>query len=189
MTDELGRQIPNPVKDYGRQRRAEVQAFAEALTLGDDLGAVIRAHLYLERELNHFNEALVDPAVLRVFKPRYNQKVRLAVALGLPEHFAGPLSCIGDIRNTFAHELHPSLTEAQMKRFYESLNEDLKADAQQSFELLRESKLGAHVLRSISDLSPRDQLALYMVQLWTKLVTAVHFSLRQREASKSSGFR
>ena len=186
MTDEMGKQIRNAAGDYVRQRREEVQAFADSLALGDDLGAVIRAHLYLERELNYFIEAVVDPAVLKVLKPRYHQKVRLAVALGLPERFAGSLSCIGEIRNTFAHELHPVLTQAQVNRFFDALGEDLQSKAQQSFISIRATRPGADVVRSIFDIAPRDQFSIYMVQLWTALVTAVFFLIKGRGVGSST---
>jgi hypothetical protein len=169
--------------NYGHQRKAESLDFATALATGDDLGAVIRSHLYLERELNHFNEARVDPAVLKVFKPRYNQKVRLAVALGLSEHFAAPLLYIGDIQNTFAHELQPQLTLEQTKRLYAILGQQLKDAASQSFERIKANSSDEHFPSSFSSLSPRDQLSVIMVPLWTHLVTEVHFTLHKYETT------
>lgn len=171
-------------EEYKQQRKAEVASWAEAVASGDDLGAVIRSHLYLERELNHFNEACVDPAVLKVFKPRYHQKIRLAIALGLPKHFEAPLACIGDIRNTFAHELHPKLTEAQANRLFEALSDELKVEAQKALRTMVDSALGPHIQQSFSDLSPRDKFSVCMMPLWTNLVTCVYKVLIMRQKAE-----
>jgi hypothetical protein len=61
------------------------ESFLRAIQNDDSLGAVIRAHLHIEAELNQFIQTMV-PSPDQLPDLRYAQKVDLACALGLAEN-------------------------------------------------------------------------------------------------------
>jgi hypothetical protein len=72
----------------------------------DAMGAVLRAHLYLEGLLNELLVARVqDPKALDRMNLMYDRKVDLLAALGLKPSLIAPLKAIGKYRNKFAHDL------------------------------------------------------------------------------------
>jgi len=75
-------------------------SFIATLLREDELGAVIRAQIYLEHELMEFVRArLENPDALTPSDLSFGRLVRLALALGLPPNLAGPLTAFAKIRN------------------------------------------------------------------------------------------
>lgn len=71
----------------------------------DEVGRVIRTHLYIENLINSFLEiALPQPEHLTPIQLDYFGKVQLSLSLGLPVEFKKPLNFIGNARNNFAHK-------------------------------------------------------------------------------------
>ena len=99
---------------------ATVDAFYDALMAEDPLGAVVRAHIHIEARLNHVLKALT-PHPKHLPSLRYEQQVKLAVALGLNESILPALSKLGQIRNAFAHKLDVTLTEAMVDELFSLL--------------------------------------------------------------------
>jgi len=100
-------------------------AFFDALRAEDPLGAVVRAHIHLEARLSLVIEALTpDPQHLP--RLRFEQRAKLAVALGLHERILPALIKLGDIRNAFSHRLDVTLTDEMANELYEAFSQDDK---------------------------------------------------------------
>jgi hypothetical protein len=100
--------------------------FIVALRGEDELGVVVRAHIHIEAGVN----ALLDVAVPHpplLPRLRYEQRLRLACALGLAERCFKPLKILGDIRNQFGHKLDTKLTDGMVTELYEALSEQDRA--------------------------------------------------------------
>lgn len=98
------------------------EAFFDALRGEDALGAVVRAHIHIEARLQRVLEALT-PHPKHLPSLRYEQQVKLAVALGLDERILTALTKLGNIRNSFAHRLDVTLTDATVDDLFASLSE------------------------------------------------------------------
>jgi hypothetical protein len=84
--------------------------FLRAIVDEDELGAVVRAHIFIEAQVN----ALIDGLVVEPDKlPRlhFEQRVRLMIALGVSEELSKPLLELAQIRNAFSHRLDTHLNE------------------------------------------------------------------------------
>jgi hypothetical protein len=74
--------------------------FFDVLRGEDPLGAVVRAHIHVEARLNLVLEALT-PRPNDLPKLRFEQRAKLAVALGLDDTILPALIERGRIRNAF----------------------------------------------------------------------------------------
>jgi hypothetical protein len=89
----------------------DLHAFEQAIKSEDDLGAIIRGHLYAETALNELlRKNLRHSSVARKFT--FDQKADLVRALGLVSHqMRIMLRQLGVLRNRFAHNLNYILNE------------------------------------------------------------------------------
>jgi hypothetical protein len=136
------------------------KAFVDALFGEDDLGVVVRAHIHVEAKLVEFLELLVvAPQHLERMKLEFEQKVNLAVALGLkPEHASG-LSALGNLRNAFAHRLDAKLSEERVRNLYETLSGADKQARQVTYDKTNRDA-GKSDAPPLKELSPRDRFIL-----------------------------
>jgi hypothetical protein len=81
----------------------DTRRMMRAIDTDDDIGAVIRVHFEIDRALSHVIARLVPkPAELSL---RYTEaRVRLLLALGIPEVRLSPIQVVNRIRNSFAHD-------------------------------------------------------------------------------------
>jgi hypothetical protein len=100
---------------------ATLDAFHNALLAEDPLGAVVRAHIHIEERLNLVLKALT-PHPKHLPSLRYEQRVKLAGALGLNDSILPALSKLGDIRNAFGHRLDVTLTDAMVDELFSLLS-------------------------------------------------------------------
>lgn len=98
------------------------EVFFDSLRSEDSLGVVVRAHIHIEARLNQVLHALT-PHPKHLPNLRYEQRVRLAVALGLNEEILQPLKELGDIRNAFGHRLDAALTDGMVNKLFNSFTE------------------------------------------------------------------
>lgn len=143
-----------------------LEALAKALAAEDELGVVIRAHLFLERELNTFIGARVPVQVLDVLKLTYSRKVDVSITLGLPSFYAPPLHWVGKKRNLFAHHIETTLTTEDAKAFHRALTHSAPST---SFTILEYAPLVLHG-KSFAELSPREQFSTGIVFLWGNML-------------------
>jgi hypothetical protein len=98
-------------------------AFFDAIRGEDQLGAVVRAHIHIEARLNQVVEALT-PHPDELPSLRYEQRAKLAVALGLDGRILNPLLELGRIRNAFAHRLDVKLTDSMVAKLFEAFHKE-----------------------------------------------------------------
>ena len=120
-----------------RAKPATKEAFFDALRGEDSLGAVVRAHIHLEARLQLVLDALT-PHPNQLPTLRYEQRVKLAVALGLDERMLPALTKLGDIRNAFGHRLDVELTDAMVDDLFAVLGKEDQETIIKAYKLTRE---------------------------------------------------
>lgn len=140
----------------------------EALLSEDDIGKVVRTHLYMESLVNEFLSEFVPCAShLEPMRLDYFGKVQLALAIGLPDGLKGILLKIGNLRNAFAHRPRQLLDKNNMKNFFDSFSPEQKTVMLKRTQGMSWVPSG----RQWRDISPADQFlvmaisAYYMVKV------------------------
>lgn len=117
------------------QFTAEDKEFMVALLGTDELSIVIRTHIFVESKLLEFLELVVlDSKHLERMNLGYEQRVHLAVALGLKARYAKPLLSFGKLRNIFAHRLDSKITKDRIDALYKSFASEDKNLAQAAYK-------------------------------------------------------
>jgi hypothetical protein len=160
-----------PISPAERLGIEERQAAFNATLMGEDhLGMIIRAHIHIEHELAGFLEAVTPrPESLKPLRLDYDGRVNLAVALGLPPDYLAMLSCVGKLRNQFAHRLNAQLGSQEANNLERAMDEH--AEVAKSALASTDRKLG-HATRKWSDLEPKDQLILMLSTIWSAIAVA-----------------
>jgi hypothetical protein len=137
-------------------------SFYQHLVAEDELGMVVRAHIHIEASIIDFLKQVVpNPKLL----PRlaYEARLRLACALGLDQDHFDALKTLGDIRNSFGHDIEARLTDQAVNDLYARMP-----------ALAKEATLGAYAGTTESGsteappfhkLSARDRFVLIAVAL------------------------
>jgi hypothetical protein len=116
------------------------ESFIKALLAEDEVGCVIRSHLYIEAQINRYLElAVIEPKYLTKLGLSYAKKVELLCCLGLDQQFRGILIGIGKLRNKFAHNLSSRLTQQVVNDLYNALPEFGRQAIQNSVVLLHQA--------------------------------------------------
>ena len=155
--------------------------FFDSLRGEDPLGAVVRAHIHIEARLSQVLEALtLHPSHLPNL--RYEQRIKLAVALGLAERILLPLKILGDIRNAFGHRLDVTLTHDMVDKLLESFEEDDR-DVIRSAFANTQSELGLEGMPRIDEADPRVKFIMIAVALDKFLIVAEKEARVNRKAA------
>jgi len=118
-------------------------AFVKALLAEDEVGCVIRSHLYVEAQIDRYlGLAVVEPKHLTDLDLSYAKKVELLCCLGFDPEFRGALKRIGKLRNEFAHDLSSCLTQQAVNDLYNALPDFGRKAVHVSVDLLHQA-LGA----------------------------------------------
>lgn len=154
---------------------AEKQARLIAALMGADaLGVVIRAHIHVEHEVIGFIKArLPEPGALGGIGLDYDGRVKLALALGLPDEFRKALSFLGTLRNKFAHRLDATIGEQEAKNFAEAMGPG-KVTAADAYRATHEKLGGSGKPVPFSNLPPMDRFILLSQTLWSGVGVAAH---------------
>jgi hypothetical protein len=116
---------PKTVAKTLREIKDRETKLFSALEGEDDLGVVLRSHIYIEHELKQYIlELAPKPEHIKFSDYEYNGMVVLALALGLSPELKAALSSIGSLRNRFAHKLDMTLTMQEANNIYNSLSAD-----------------------------------------------------------------
>jgi hypothetical protein len=151
---------------------AEQDQFFKVVRGEDELGVVVRSHIYVESALVYLlKQLVVDGAYLEKLNLDYAQRVNLAVALGLKPEHAPPLLALGTIRNAFAHRLNTKLTKDRVDNLYKQFSSADKEILHAIFKRIS-SNGQLHGVSSLRSLPPKDQFALLAVALRAWLLTA-----------------
>lgn len=152
---------------------AEQDDFLAAVRGEDELGAVIRSHIYVESALVSLLEHLVvDKKYLEKLSLDYSQRVDLAIALGLKAEHAGPLHALGTIRNAFAHRLNAKLTKDRIDALYKQFSASDKEVLHAAFNKTS-SQVKVEGVKSLRYLSEKDQFSLMAVALRALILVAI----------------
>jgi hypothetical protein len=112
--------------------RKRIEALGTVLSKDDDLGKVVRAHIYVEHELQdciYFAAPSSDH--LRLLKDLdYFGMVGLALVLGLNADLKPALKAAGGLRNKFAHRLDMKIGEEESKSLFATLTPQAKQKCQ-----------------------------------------------------------
>jgi hypothetical protein len=139
----------------------------------DDLGAVIRGHLYVEAAVNRLIDAMLPfPQELSDSRLGWPQRVDLALALGLKAQYGSPLKKIGQIRNKFAHRPDASLDDKDVSGLYDSLDAEDRDIVLESFRRTQ-TQAPEPLQAKFNELTPKDRFTLLMVTLHSILLVAI----------------
>jgi len=144
--------------------------FFDALRAEDPLGAVVRAHIHIEARLNLVLEALT-PHPRHLPNLRFEQRARLAVALGLAERILPALLELGHIRNAFAHRLDVALTDAMVDKLFAAFCPDDRDTIVQAYQMTH-AQLGHGVMPPYDKTDARHKFITMAVALDKFLLTA-----------------
>ncbi|MGH7965648.1 MAG: hypothetical protein ACRERD_28175 [Candidatus Binatia bacterium] len=143
-------------------------SFLEALFGEDELGAVVRAHIHIEAQVNSLLDLMV-PYPAHLPRLRYEQNARLVCALGLAEESFAPLKVLGDIRNRFSHKLDTKLTDGMVKELYDAFSATDRQTILDAYAMT-DGQLASRLPSGFSSLGPRDRFVIIAVAL-DKLLT------------------
>jgi hypothetical protein len=157
-------------------------AFFQELLGEDALGVVIRAAARIDYHLIKFiDEAAVHQNALgRAADWTYDQRIKIAVALGLDPRFASPLRAFGRIRNKFAHTIGYQLDDDAVRGVYEAFHATDKQIIQSIYAKLRASfpeRPGR-----MDDLAAQEKVTLYAVAL-RKIIVSFRMHLIEMRSS------
>ncbi|EHH1187499.1 hypothetical protein [Vibrio vulnificus] len=108
----------------------------EILLNEDDIGRVIKSHIYMENLIYEFIDHLVvDSQPLKAMNLDYYSAIHLAVSLGLPKKLLPPLKCLGSIRNSFAHRVGQKLSKNEINAMYKSFSQSDKLEFNEQMAL------------------------------------------------------
>jgi len=139
----------------------------------DQLGAVIRAHLYVEAQVNRLLDALIPyPEHLGEMRLNWGQRVELVLAMGLKPQYGPPLKALGRIRNKFAHNPEAELNDEDVNELYGSLADEDRQIVLESFERTK-PQVPDPVKGGFRDLEIKSQLTLIVVALHALLLVAL----------------
>lgn len=135
----------------------------DALFGEDDLGVVVRTHIYIESAVNALLDLLITfPGEL----PRlsYEQKLKLCCAMGMDKALFMPLKELGDLRNSFGHNITTKLSGASVKKLVASVS---ASDLQTITVSYKTTRIGTkeNLPESFTELDPKGQLIGFAIWL------------------------
>ena len=140
--------------------------FFTALLAEDEVGSVIRSHLYVEVQLSKFLElTVVESKFLNDLDLSYAKKVNLACCLGFDPKFSGVLKRIGKLRNDFAHDLSSSLSKGVVADLFNALPDFGQQAVHLSVGMLHQMCKVVSQPSKYEELSPKMQFVLIALNL------------------------
>jgi hypothetical protein len=140
--------------------------FITALLAEDEVGSVIRSHLYVETQLSKYLELTVfEPKFLDELDLSYAKKINLACCLGFDPKFSGALKRIGKLRNDFAHDLSSSLSKKVVADLFNALPEFGQQAVHISVGMLHQMCSVVSQPSKYEQLSPKMQFVLIALNL------------------------
>lgn len=138
------------------------QEFIDALFGEDDLGVVVRAHIHIESAVNALLDILI-PIPSELPRLRYEQKLKLCCAMGMDKTLFPPLKELGDLRNSFGHNICTKLTNGACAKLLERVSKDDLESIAKSYRVTRENK--NELPESFDELDPKSQLIGFVIWL------------------------
>ena len=160
----------------------KTEQFLTDLQGEDELGAVVRAHLFVEHYVDQVIELMVAyPKELKPLKLDFDGKLTLITALGVKPEIRKPLSVLGGMRNKFAHRPNYKLNKSEVNNLYKSLGKDDQALVHKVYSNMSASNPEFHDLPKFKELDPKGQFILLAIVVRT-VILAVRDELRELNA-------
>ncbi len=159
-------------------------------TKSDDILVVIlKAHLYMERELiKTLTDTIIDEKILK--STTFRQKLDLANSMGLLDEYYGALGKVNSIRNNFAHNVEYKFDEIIYEDILSTLTKIDKNDFISEYEMWKSMLYDG----TVPELNFKLQLLLN--NIWFALVscrayakTAIELRLKEKEIETISQYR
>ncbi len=148
------------------------EQFLSDLQAEDDLGAVIRAHLYIEYFIDQIlNFVVPKPELLKPLKLDFDGKVNLITALGVDPDIKNPLSALGGMRNRFAHKPNHKLDKSEVNNLYNSLGASDKELLHSCYNSIRQNHPDMAGAPGFKKLSEKEQFVLLAIAIRGLVVT------------------
>lgn len=145
----------------------------DALQADDELSAVIRAHLYVEVQLNRLIDALLPYSKeLSDSRLSWPLQINLALSLGLKNQYRPPLKKVGNIRNRFAHNPDSTIEDRDIKALFDSLHSEDKQIVLEAYKRTQ-GQIEDPLEMNFHELGARDRFTLIVVALHGALQAAV----------------
>ena len=157
------------------------EVFLDSLRGEDVMGAVVRAHIHIEARVNRVLRALTPHPNHLPKNLRYEQAVRLAVAMGLHERILEPLKILGQIRNDFAHDLAATLTDRMANLLLESFSSDDREVIEGAYSMTN-TQLATTDMPPLKDASTRNKFIFAAIAMDKFLIIAEADALSHRAA-------
>lgn len=144
----------------------------------NEVGLVIRSHLYIEILLNELLSLLTPvPEHLESMNLTYANKVKLACAMGLDPEFKSMLLALGTIRNKFSHNLNKTIDADMVKDLHSQVHSKTRESFPKFINKLNES---GQKINSFNEGHPRDQFTALVINLWVIMHGAVKEAKSER---------
>lgn len=152
------------------------QELMSVLMNEDELGAVIRAHMALELDVERFVSLVAtNPDYVEKMQIDFSNKLKLAVALGLDEEIYKPLASVTSIRNKFAHRADMQLSKSEVNNFYKSFTPEDQLLIQEVISNNSDRPIG--LAKKFSLLSVKEQFVVMVFYLAIRLRHEVEVEL------------
>ena len=148
------------------------EKFFSHLQAEDELGAVVRAHIHIEASIIEFLNARV-PFPDELPRLQYEARLKLSTALGLKRDYFESLKLLGDIRNSFGHNINTVLTDVKLNELFSKLPQEGKDITLQAYAMTSKQR-GEEKALPFVQLAPRDRFTLIAVMLKSYVVAAAH---------------
>jgi hypothetical protein len=165
----------------------KLKRFNRALVGEDELGMVVRGHIYIEKELIDFVRArLPYPDGIKDLGIDYSGHIKLAICLGLDQSFGPGLKFVGSLRNRFAHQLDMTIGKQDADAFDKALGPH-KAVTHEAFKTAHIKRGTFEMAVPIKQQEPRDRVTLGFVTLWAAMAVAAYQAARSEDQSPPTG--
>lgn len=153
------------------------EEFSKHLSAEDELGVAVRAHIHIEAGLNEFIEKRVPFPKLLPRRMTYETRLRLACALGFNKDYLEILRLLGNIRNSFGHQIDAKLTDSKVNELYSKLPFDGREAVVLAYNATKK-QLSEADAPAFAGLCPKDRFVLIAVALKMLTVAANHRAVK-----------
>lgn len=164
------------------------KAFMNDTKSSEILIIILKAHLYIERELtNMLTETIIDYKIIST--STFRQKLDLANSMGLVDGYYGVLGKVNSIRNSYAHSVDYGIGEKEFEDIISTLTKEDKDD------FLNEYQHWKTVLYDGSIPEFNFKIQLLLSNIWFATVTsrltakkAIELRLKEKEIETLSKY-
>lgn len=151
-----------------RLARLTDEEFYELMSKAEPFEIVIKSAIVVESEIEEiFDLAFDEPKHLLIMNMTYEQKMALALAIGLNTRFKPVLKALASIRNKFAHNLDAKFGKAEANSFFATFDKVDKRVIKENYERLSRRRGEA-----FNNLPPEDLFILSVITLRAAVLTA-----------------